>query len=201
MSHLACSSESSNPFNKIQLDTFKRITNTYFKGIKRSFVSSYGLFLGEEYYFDLIRPGFALYGSNPTPEKTNPLLPVIEFYSTILKINKVKKGESVGYNHIWKASKDSLVATVSIGYSDGIMLNRKKDCCLFVNNEKAPIIGKVSMDSLTIDVSNLKFAAKEGDLVEIIGKNQDIDAFASLNNTINCEALNVLSLRYPRIYY
>lgn len=202
MSHLACSSISDSKFNKIQLNNFKSLVNKYFKGYKYSLAASYGLFLDSAYIFDLVRVGFALYGSNPTPNKPNPLLPVIEYYSSVLKVNKVKKGEGIGYNHMWIAKKDSVIATVSVGYSDGILLNKKKDFCVFINNEKAPLVGRVSMDSILVDVTNVKTNVCEETIVEIIGNNQDIDSFTKSNNTINCEALTVLgSVRYPKVYY
>lgn len=203
MSHLACSGITDFELNKLQLNNFKSLAQKYFKNCKYSLAASYGVFLGNQYIFDLARIGFALYGSNPTPNKDNPMLPVIEYYSSVLKVNKIKKGKGIGYNHMWTAKKDSIIATVSVGYSDGIMLNHKKGFGIFINNEKAEIVGRVSMDSIAVDVTNITSThVCEETIVEIIGKNQDIDSFTEGNNTINCEALTMLgSIRYPKVYY
>lgn len=201
MSHMACSSNRVSLVNQKQLMAFNKIASQYFKGIPTSIAASYGIFLDKSYHLDVVRPGFALYGSNPIPNQPNPMLPVIEFYSTVLRINHLHKGESLGYDYLYTFTKNAVVATISVGYADGILLNHNPKGNVYINNIPVPIIGKVSMDLIMVDITHIKTLVQEGDVVEIIGSNQDIDAFTQLNNTINCHALNIISKRYPRIYF
>ncbi|MGV3278473.1 alanine racemase [Rickettsiales bacterium LUAb2] len=202
ISHLACSDNNNNPANQAQYDLFIKITNN-FPHIKRSLAASFAIYFKDDYAFDMIRPGFALYGSNPLPNQPNPLLPVIDYYTSIIQINNIKKGEKIGYTHSWEAPKDSIVATVTLGYADGILrsCSNSQQAYFYIGEEKVPVVGTISMDMLMIDITNLKQKVKLGDPVEVIGKHQDIDQFAAMNNTINCEALNLIGLRYPKIYY
>lgn len=202
ISHLACSGHPTSPVNHQQLLLFQELcTLAPFAGIKQSIAASAAIFLGSEYALDMIRPGFALYGSNPTLGQENPLNPVISYYTTVLKLNLLAQGQAIGYDHLWRAPGTCKIATVAVGYSDGISIAHAKGASLYIKGQKVPIVGRVSMDSLMLDITHVLSPVKENDVVEIIGPHQNIDDFANLNNTINCVALNMLPTRYPKFYY
>src|SRR5450631_522153 len=118
MSHLACAENLNHPLNAKQLASFREIASL-FSGVPASLANSSGIFLGPTFQFDLVRPGAALYGINPTPEADNPMLPVVELKARIAQIRNVEKGETVGYGGTWTARRPTKLAIVSAGYADG----------------------------------------------------------------------------------
>lgn len=203
MSHLTSAEDIKSPVNRDQLAKFEQYS-TKFGGIKRSLANSSAIFLGPGYHFDLVRPGAALYGINPTPyaddSKTkNP----IKLLAPIIQLHELPPGNSLGYNNTYTntQNKSCRIATLPIGYADGFsrVFSNKGEVC--INGFLAPIIGSVSMDLLTIDVS--KVPSKDlflGADVEIIGDHCTPDMWATLSNTNTYEILTMLGDRYKRIY-
>ena len=200
MSHLASADDKTSPQNKRQLTLFKKVRQVLNMG-RASLAASSGIFLGKEFHFDLVRPGIAIYGGNPTPYKSNPMLPVISLKAQIKQIRIADRNQVVGYGGTYKVKSPSKIATLAIGYADGLLraLSNKGICN--INGFDAPIIGRISMDLITIDVSNVPGKiAFEGQWVEIIGPNRTIDQIAKEASTIGHEILTSLGMRYNRTY-
>src|SRR4029077_6765231 len=119
MSHLACADRPEHPLNDQQIRNFREI-RALFRGISSSLANSSGIFYDASTYCDVVRPGVALFGANPTPGKTNPMRPVVELKARILQVRNVPRGATVGYGAVWTAKRDSRIATVAAGYADGI---------------------------------------------------------------------------------
>ncbi len=201
MSHLSSGEENDNPYNLEQLKKFKHYLQ-YFPEVKASLSNSSSMFLGTDYHFDLIRPGAALYGINPTPTKSNPMHHPIRLVAPIIQIQEIPVNSSVGYNMTFLTDRDSIVATLPIGYADGYSRIYSNCGEVYIDGYKAPVIGRVSMDLITIDVTNLPpekvFLGQE---VEIIGDNCTTDKVASISGIFSYEILTMLgSSRYKRIY-
>ena len=200
MSHLACPDTPDHPQNRLQLERFREC-RSLFPGIKTSFANSSGIFLGRDYFGDLTRPGAALYGINPTPDKPNPMRPVVRLMARVLQIRDIGTDESVGYGATWHALEPSRIATIAMGYADGFLRSASNQGHIAIGTLKAPIIGRVSMDLITVDISRLpKDAVRNGDMVEIIGPNRDIDQVALDADTIGYEILTSLGHRLQRHY-
>ncbi|MEO1641656.1 MAG: alanine racemase, partial [Pseudomonadota bacterium] len=148
MSHLACADEPDHPMNPYQRDQFKKMTD----GISapRSLAATGGILLGPDYHFDLTRPGIGLFGGLPFAEAT----PTVELDLPVIQIRDVAKGEVVGYGNAWQAARHSRIATVSGGYADGIFRILSDKATLFAGDTPCPVVGRVSMDLLTIDVTD-----------------------------------------------
>jgi alanine racemase len=203
MSHLASSEEIKNPSNLEQLNKFKQYT-AKFSGIKRSLSNSSGLFLGKDYHFDLARPGGAIYGINPTPYlgHSNIRNPV-KLFAPIVQVHHLAPGGRLGYNATYtnNNTQSCPIATIPIGYADGFSRSLSNKGEVYINGFKAPIIGRVSMDLITIDVSNIP--TEEiflGAAVEVIGDNCTPDKLAKLSGTNSYEILTMLGDRYETIY-
>lgn len=204
MSHLACADEPEHALNKIQLQRFRFLTDetrAVLPGCKFSLANSAGIFLGEEYHFDLVRPGIALYGGQPQHIK-HDIKPLVYLNLEVLQTRKAKAGESVGYGATFTLENDSELITVAGGYADGIsrMLGNKMDAVF--NGHRISQIGRVSMDSLIFDVSNIAEheRPKEGDLIEVLGEHITVNELAARANTISYEILTSLGQRYARRY-
>lgn len=200
MSHLACAELQNTPMNELQNQRFKKILQ-FFGKVRATFANSGGIFLGPDYHYDLLRPGAALYGISPTPyKKTNQMEPVMQCYTRIMQIHFVKKSEYVGYGMSYKADKNQKIAIVSAGYSDGYPYgdnNRQRWC--YINNQKAPILGQITMNSIVLDVSQLH-NVKPGDMVELVGPNIKLEEASDQNGTISRELLHRLGAIYNRLY-
>ncbi|PXW70739.1 alanine racemase [Loktanella sp. PT4BL] len=189
MSHLACADEPDHPMNPYQLDQFKKMTD----GITapRSLAATGGILLGPEYHFDLTRPGIGLYGGLPFENAT----PVIELDLPVVQVRDVAEGEVVGYANAWQASRPSRIATVSGGYADGIARILSDKATLYHGDTACPLVGRVSMDLLTIDVTDLPETPSK---LTLIGPQQTVDDLARAANTIGYEVLTQLGARYNR---
>lgn len=198
MSHLACPEIPDHPMNKKQADLMKRLKNYYFN-IWCSFANSSGIFLGEDFHGDLVRPGAALYGVNPTPWADNPMESVVTLKGSIIGLRKVAETSTVGYGATEKVPKDTILATCAIGYADGYLRSLSNSGYGYINNIMVPIIGRVSMDLTIFDVTKVK-DVKLGDSIELIGKNITIDQIATKADTIGYEILTQLGKRYEREY-
>ena len=195
ISHLACDSDRSNPYNKKQLELFKKLSSIF--PCKKSLAASGGIFLGEEYHFDLVRPGGLIYGTAHVKNKNlqNP----VSLSAPIIKIQECGRELYVGYDKKFHAKKGTRLATIPIGYGDGIPRSLQGKGKFFVNGKAAPIAKSISMDYTIIDVTNIP--CNLGDEVEIIGPNNRPDIVASYTNIISYELISHLKYgRYERIY-
>jgi len=205
MSHLACSETLNHPLNGKQVATFREIASLY-AGVPASLANSSGIFLGSQFQFDVVRPGAALYGVNPTPEADNPMQPVVDLKARIVQTRNVERGEGVGYGGTWTARRPTRLAIVSAGYADGYFRaassnDGTRGAEVVVAGKRCPIAGRVSMDLIAIDVTDLpNNAARRGHMVTLIGEGITVDELAHHFGTIGYEVLTSLSRRYTRIY-
>ncbi|RYX86941.1 MAG: alanine racemase [Bradyrhizobiaceae bacterium] len=200
MSHLACADEARHPANAHQRQTFAALSQR-FPGIRKSLANSSGIFIGNSYHHDLVRPGAALYGINPLPGQVNPMLPVIRLTAQVIQIRDVEAGAHVGYGWTLQTARPTRLATVAIGYADGLQRAFGANGAVYFRGKRLPVAGRVSMDSLIVDCSELpEGALARGSQVEIIGGHQTVDDLASAAGTIGYEMLTSLGRRYERIY-
>src|SRR5204863_5975151 len=159
-----------------------------------------------QFQFDLVRPGCALYGINPTPEADNPMRPVVELKARIVQIRNVERGDTVGYGGTWTARRQTRIAIVSAGYADGYFRaasanDGTRGAEVVVAGKRCPIAGRVSMDLIAVDVTDLeKNAARRGHMVTLIGDGITVDELAHHFGTIGYEVLTSLGRRFARIY-
>ena len=147
MSHLACADEPSHTMNRRQLDTFEKMTEGL--SVPRSLSATGGILLGADYHFDLTRPGIGLYGGDPFGSAEA----VVSIDIPVVQIRDVKTGESVGYGNKWHAPTPRKIATVSAGYADGILRAMGPKTALYAGDTKCPMVGRISMDLIGVDVS------------------------------------------------
>jgi alanine racemase len=202
LSHLACADEPSHPKNMEQWKQFDAIVNSH-PLTRFSLANSSGIFLGSEYHYHAVRPGMALYGLNPTPELANPMHDVVTLETRVLQIHDVQKGETAGYGATHEFTAPTRLATVSIGYADGFLRNGGGTADLYWEGHACPVIGRVSMDLVIVDIGKLPaniIPPYEGDYLEVIGPSQSADMLADAFGTIGYEVLTGLSRRAMRIY-
>jgi alanine racemase len=205
MSHLACAESLNHPLNAKQVAAFREIASLY-AGVPASLSNSSGIYLGAQYQFDMVRPGAALYGVNPTPEADNPMQPVVELKARIVQTRSVERGEGVGYGGTWTARRPTKLAIVSAGYADGYFRaagsnDGTRGAEVVVAGKRCPIAGRVSMDLIAIDVTDLPHnAARRGHMVTLIGEGITVDELAHHFGTIGYEVLTSLGRRYARVY-
>lgn len=193
MSHLACADDIKSEMNKTQLNKLKKIQQQYPQYLY-SFANSAGILLGKEYFFDQVRAGILLYGCNPIEnKKSNHVLPVASLHTKILQIYSITDSCSVGYKASHELTPGMVIATIPIGYGDGYprALSNKGYCC--IAGIKVPIIGKISMDLMSVDISNIpKEMMVVGQDVEVIGADILVENIANMSNTISYEILTSL---------
>jgi alanine racemase len=209
MSHFASAEESDNPLNVQQIEAFNAVRETL-PGVRASLANSSGIFLKEKPHFDLVRPGYALYGGNPTPDRGNPMSAVVGLQARIVQVRWVEKDDTVGYNGRWLALGRRRIATLSIGYADGYPRSasargKSGEELLagqaLVAGHPCPFAGNVSMDLIAIDVTNIPDGeVKRGDTVTLIGGPLTIDEVGRRAGTIGYEILTSLGHRYARSY-
>ena len=205
MSHLACAEMAEHPLNDRQIKLFREIRMLY-RGIPSSLANSSGVFLGSAAYCDMVRPGAALYGVNPTPGRANPMRPVVELQARIVQVRSVARGDTVGYDAVWTARHASRIAVVAVGYADGFMRSAGSSdeapgADAIVAGKRCPLAGRISMDLMASDITQLPDnAARRGDLVTLIGEEISVDDVANVSGTIGYEVLTSLSSRYHRHY-
>ena len=205
MSHLACSELPEHPLNARQISVFREVRVLY-RGVPSSLANSSGIFLGASAHCDMVRPGVALYGVNPIPGQSNPMRAVIDLQARIAQVRTVPRGETVGYDGAWTAKRATRVAVVSVGYADGYLRaasasDEAPGGEAIIAGKRCPFAGRVSMDLIAIDVTELpEGAVRRGDFATLIGDEITVDAVASAAGTIGYEVLTGLGLRYHRIY-
>ena len=205
MSHLACAELTDHPLNERQLKLFREVRILY-RGIPSSLANSSGIFLDAAAHCDMVRPGVALYGVNPTPGRTNPMHPVVELRARIAQVRNVMRGETIGYDGVWTAKRTTRLAVVAVGYADGYLRaasssDERPGGSAMVAGKRCPIAGRVSMDLIAIDITDLPdAAARRGDFATLIGDDLTVDEVAQAASTIGYEVLTGLGRRYHRVY-
>ncbi len=201
MTHLACADDPSSPMNTRQLGAFMAL-RARLPNAAASIANSAGIFLGREFHCDLVRPGIALYGGNPFLEGENPMSPVVELTATLLQVRHIAEGETVGYGATWRAERPSRIGVVSSGYHDGLRRSLAGGPALaYIGGLKAPIVGRISMDLLTIDLTDVPpELARRGTAVELMGAHITVDDVARWAGTIPYEILTGLGSRHARLY-
>jgi alanine racemase len=209
MTHFVASEVVADPANAAQIASFGGLvaamkTSNANRGTPASLCNSSGLFLPGIEPHQLARPGYALYGGNPTPGRANPMRPVIRLEAPVIAVARVRKGERVGYNGNWTAPRDSRIATISCGYADGFPRNAGNSPghaggVAIIGGKECPFAGNVSMDLITLDVTALpEDSVKPGDLATLIGDTIDVDRVGRSGRTSGYEILTNLGRRYRR---
>ena len=196
MSHLACADEPEHPANEAQLAAFEALRQEAAAGAGIAGQFARASFSAQKYHFDLARPGAALYGINPVPGKPNPMRPVVGLSAKIVQTRELPAYVGVGYGHAYRTVAPMRTATISLGYADG--WPRRAAASAWHDGVELPFIGRVSMDSIILDISALPPGSlKAGDLVELIGPHQTVDDVAGLAGTIGYEILTVARQTFP----
>ena len=191
MSHLACADEPDHPMNAAQLAEFHAMTDG--TGVPRSLAATGGILLGPAYHFELTRPGIGLYGGRPFEAAQ----PVVALSLPVIQLRELEPGETAGYACAWTAEAPSVIATVSGGYADGLPRTLGNAAVLWDGDVPCPLVGRVSMDLITVDVTHLPQMPRA---LDIIGAMQTIDDLADAAGTIGYEILTSLGARYARRY-
>ncbi|WP_108482430.1 alanine racemase [Oceaniglobus ichthyenteri] len=191
ISHLACADMPNHPMNARQLSTFHDMTDGL--SVPRSLAATGGIMLGAEYHFELTRPGIGLYGGAPFDEAE----PVVRLSLPVVQTRDVAKGETVGYAGGWTADDPSVIATLAAGYADGLIRAMGNQAVLFADDTPCPLVGRVSMDLLTVDITHLTRVPSH---LDILCPLQTVDDLAKVAGTIGYEILTSLGPRYQRRY-
>jgi len=193
ISHLACADEPEHPLNASQLTEFRRLTKGL--NIPLSLAATGGILLGGGFHQDMTRAGVGMYGGLPFARARR----VVDLHLPIIQLRTVIPGEYVGYGGTWRAQRVSRVATISGGYADGLNRALGNGAVVFIDGQPVPFAGRVSMDLITIDVTDCPQAAL-GTMVELLGPHQSVDDLAAAAGTIGYEILTSLGSRYTRRY-
>jgi alanine racemase len=198
MSHLACSDDPTAQMNAVQLARF-RAALAILPAAPASLAASGGVLLGKDYAFDMVRPGVALYGGNPQQGGSKPFKTVARLTGRILQLRRVDKRESVGYGATYRTEHPTTLATVGLGYADGLMRSIGNRGAGAIDGIRAPVVGRVSMDLITLDITGIASAAA-GAEVEFIGDTISLEEVAAAAGTANYEILTNLGSRFARVH-
>ncbi|HNQ92057.1 MAG TPA: alanine racemase, partial [Alphaproteobacteria bacterium] len=197
MTHFSSSDEPDQTPSRKQVELFDSVAP---KSIPHSLCNSAGIFRDASWHRQQVRAGLALYGPNPTPETINPMRPVVDLSARILQTKTAKAGSTVGYNRTHTFERDTQIAVLGIGYADGFHRAGSNKSVLYWNGVACPLVGRVSMDLVAVDLSPVAAnPPHEGDWMEIIGPHQDADQLAASWNTIGYEVLTSLGGRAERV--
>ncbi len=205
MSHLVAAQTPEHPLNATQIALFREL-RAHYRGIASSLANSSGIFLPSGAHGDLVRPGAALYGINPTPGRPNPMRPVVRLQARIVHVRTVPRGATVGYDATWTARRPSRIAVAALGYADGFpralsASDERPGAEAIVAGRRCPLAGRISMDLLAIDITRLPDdVGRRGDLATLIGDGIDLDRVGESAGTIGYEVLARLGRRYHRAY-
>jgi alanine racemase len=191
MSHLACADEPRHPMNARQLARFGEMTDGI--AAPRSFAATGGILLGRDYHFDVTRPGVGLYGGLPFEAAA----PVVRLSLPVVQVRDLAAGETVGYANAWEAPGPARIATISGGYADGLIRAMGARATVFAGGVPCPVVGRVSMDLITVDVTHLD---EVPEALDILTPEQGVDRLAEAAGTIGYEILTSLGPRYRRRY-
>jgi alanine racemase len=203
MSHFVSSEETGNPLNAEQIARFEA-ARAALPGLPSSLANSSGVFLGPRAAFDLARPGYALYGGNPTLGAPNPMRAVVKLELVIQQTRWIEAGETCGYNSLWTARRRTRLATLLAGYADGLprgagATDGREGAEVAIAGRRCKLVGRISMDLCIADVTDLsEDAARPGDLAEVFGAEIELDEFAARSGTIGYHVLTSLGGRYAR---
>ncbi len=198
LSHLACSETAGNAMNAFQLAEFKTAAGQ-FPDVPISLSNSGGVWLGPDYHGDLSRPGIALYGGGHPPEGL-PLKPGMTLEAPILQVHTAQAGETVGYDATHTFQAATPLVTIALGYGDGFPRSASGKGFASVEGIRCPIVGRVSMDLITIDVSAAVALARPGVFAQFIGPDAPLEEQAALAGTIGYELTTGLTPRVTRIF-
>lgn len=205
MSHLACADDARHPMNREQLEVFRRLRAKLPKA-RASLAASDGLMLGKDYHFDLVRPGYAIYGGQPTQERQAPVEPVVRVSARILQVQDVPAGACIGYSATYRADAPRRIATIAAGYADGFFRHAgaasgETGGVVSIRGQLAPVVGRVSMDLITVDVTDIEDPAPvRGEFVDLIGPDLPLETVGRNARTIGYEVLTRLGTRFHRHY-
>jgi alanine racemase len=205
MSHFACAEEPGHPLNARQMADFRKV-RALFPQIPASLANSSGIFLGPDAHHDLVRPGVALYGANPTPGHLNVMRAVVRLEGRIVQLRDVAAGETVGYGAGWTAQRPTRLAILALGYADGVpraasASDTKPGAEAIIAGRRCPLAGRISMDLLAVDVTDLPDdIPRRGDFAALLDGEIGVDELASHAGTIAYEVLTRLGRRYRRVY-
>ncbi|MEO1161075.1 MAG: alanine racemase, partial [Pseudomonadota bacterium] len=205
MSHLASGDDETSASNADQRDRFAGLRNL-FPDLPASLANAPGTFLGPDFSHDLVRPGVALYGGNPLTGKPNPMHSVVSLNAPVLQVRDVAAGDGVGYGATWRAERPSRIAIAGVGYADGLLramswpAQQDGPAGVCISGQMAPIVGRVSMDMITIDVTGLDpEQVRRGTTIELLGANITVDDWARWAGTLSYEILTSLGRRYAKV--
>ncbi len=198
MSHLACAEDASAPMNADQLARFRAVL-AMLPPAPASLAASGGILLGKDYAFDLVRPGIGLYGGNPRLEAPNPFKTSARLSARVLQVRRVDKGEGVGYAATFRAKRPTTLATVGLGYADGLMRAIGNRGAGAIAGKRAPVVGRVSMDLVTLDVTDIP-GVQIGTDVEFFGDTISLEDIAQAAGTASYEVLTGIGPRVERRY-
>jgi len=205
MSHLACGSTPDHPMNRRQLELFREVTGA-FAHIPRSLANSAGVLMGPDYHFDLVRPGISLYGGQAIETEPNPMRPVAKVEARIMIVRDVPRGDTIGYGARQTALRPLRNAVVAAGYADGMIrragsTDERPGGFAMIAGHKAPILGRISMDMITLDVTGVpEHLLQRGAFVEMLGPAVAAADLAAYADTIDYEYLTSLGRRFQRVY-
>ena len=204
MTHLVSAERPADPINARQIAAFDHALERALKALPSSLANSSGMFLPQRPMRDLVRPGYALYGGNPTPGQPNPMRAVVGLTARILQLRRVPAGTSVGYNGRWTADRPTRLATLGIGYADGLSIGASgiegRGAQVVVGDRPCPILGRISMDLTIVDVTDASPGLEAGAMVEVLGPHVGVDDLGQAAGTIGYEILTSLGRRHLRHY-
>jgi alanine racemase len=202
MSHFACADEEGHPLTAKQAAIFNEVAMK-FPALKRSLCNSSGMFRNSAWHGDMVRPGMALYGLNPTPEHSNPMKQTVRLEARLLQVKTAGSRETVGYGATYTLPRDSAIGIVAIGYADGLLRSGSNSAYFYWQGHPCPVIGRISMDLIAVDLGELEMnqpLPHPGDWIEVMGPHQSPYQLALSCGTIGYEILTSLGHRAERIY-
>lgn len=200
ISHLACANEPGHPQNHQQLKAFQAARER-FPSVAASLANSSGIFLGKEYHADLLRPGCALYGISPNPLLPNPVAHVATLTAPVLQLRTISSPQPVGYGGMGRAQAGQVLATVELGYADGFQRALSNVAYGYAHGVRLPVIGRVSMDMVSVDITALPLRHHTPDLrIAFICEQQPVDVLAEMAGTIGYEIFTGMGRRVRRSY-
>ena len=200
MTHLACADDFYHPLTMRQIQTFKKLLSQY--DCKRSIANSAGILGWVPSHSNIDRPGILLYGVSPFIDETaeaRRLSPAMTLSSELIAIKHCAKGETVGYGGVWQCPEDMPIGVISIGYGDGYPRHAVSGTPVLINGQRVPLIGRVSMDMICVDLRTLP-GAKIGDTAILWGEGLPAEEVAASASTIAYELLCAVTSRVPRVY-
>ena len=194
MSHFACADETNHPANQRQLEKFEQLTS---RASNRSMANSAAILSNSKSYFEFIRPGIMLYGASPFTKDKHNLQPVMQLSAPVISVKNLQAGESVGYGSTWTADKQTTIAIISIGYGDGYPRHAKNGTPVLINDTLCPLVGRVSMDMISVNITDIGDAKVAiGDTAILWGNEKlRVETVAEYSDTISYELLTGISSR------